>query len=176
MAEKLLKTRDFQPSQNDYDWLGAGIYFWEANPLRGLEFAREVSRRKATLRKATVIGAVVDLGYCLDLTTSRGLRQTKLAYEQLRAVFEQTGQPLPVNHADGIRHNLDCAVLNYLHFLQKEEGRPPFDSVKGIFVEAPELYAGSAFHAKNHIQIAIRNPDCIKGVFRVAKSELDADL
>ena len=26
-----------QPSENDYDWLGSGIYFWEDNPRRALE-------------------------------------------------------------------------------------------------------------------------------------------
>jgi hypothetical protein len=37
----LLAGTAFKPSNNDYDWLGPGIYFWEANPLRGLEFAEE---------------------------------------------------------------------------------------------------------------------------------------
>jgi hypothetical protein len=31
----------FAASQNEWDWLGSGIYFWEVNPLRGLEFAHE---------------------------------------------------------------------------------------------------------------------------------------
>jgi hypothetical protein len=30
-----------RPSDNPYDWLGTGIYFWEANPLRALQFAQE---------------------------------------------------------------------------------------------------------------------------------------
>lgn len=28
-AERLLSGEPFKPSQNDYDWLGEGIYFWE---------------------------------------------------------------------------------------------------------------------------------------------------
>ena len=36
-AERLLAGEPFQKSINDYDWLGHGIYFWEANPLCGLE-------------------------------------------------------------------------------------------------------------------------------------------
>jgi hypothetical protein len=50
---------------------------------------------------------------------------------------------------------------------------PAFDTVKGIFIEAPELYPGSAFGSKNHIQIAVRNPACIKCVFRVPAADLD---
>ena len=29
VAERLLEGHRFTPSQNDYDWLGRGIYFWE---------------------------------------------------------------------------------------------------------------------------------------------------
>lgn len=34
-------VQHLRSSSNDYDWLGHGIYFWEASPERGLEFARE---------------------------------------------------------------------------------------------------------------------------------------
>lgn len=172
IAERLLRNQAFRPSQNDYDWLGEGVYFWEANPLRGLEFAVESSRRKSSIKKPAVVGAVIDLGYCLDLSTSRGLQQVKTAYESLQSVLDQAQLAMPENQADGLRHNRDCAVINYLHRLEAERGNPPFDTVKGIFVEAPDLYPGSGFGSKNHIQIAVRNLDCIKGVFRVPKQHL----
>jgi hypothetical protein len=83
VGEQLLDGEPFKSSQNDYDWLGDGIYFWEANPLRGLEFARETSRR-ANLRSATfVIGAVIELGLCLDLTTADGIAPVRASYESL---------------------------------------------------------------------------------------------
>jgi hypothetical protein len=28
-AERLLRGEPFKKSQNDYDWLGSGIYFWD---------------------------------------------------------------------------------------------------------------------------------------------------
>ena len=46
VAEKLLNGAAFRVSRNDYDWLGWGIYFWEANPVRGLACAREMIHRK----------------------------------------------------------------------------------------------------------------------------------
>ena len=173
VAQRLLKNQAFKPSHNDYDWLGEGVYFWEANPLRGLDFAVETSRRSNTaITKPAVLGAVIDLGYCLDLTTTVGLNKLKTSYDELKRVSDQAGLPMPRYRLDGLRHDLDCAVINYLHRIEAENGRPPFDTVKGIFIEAPELYFGSAFGSKNHIQIAVRNFDCIKGVFRVPKSHL----
>ena len=40
-AAKLLAGRSFNPSENDYDWLGRGIYFWEFGPDRAYRFAQE---------------------------------------------------------------------------------------------------------------------------------------
>jgi len=49
----------------------------------------------------------------------------------------------------------------------------PFDSVKGVFLsESGPIYEGSGFFTKTHIQICIRNPFCIKGVFRVPEDHL----
>jgi len=137
-----------------------------------LEFGSEVAARNGnSITTPAVIGAVLDLGFCLDLTTSTGLQQVKAAHVEMRRVSEEAGLALPVNLPDG-RHNLDCAVLNYLHRV-RDGSDSPFDTVKGIFTEDPLLYPGSAFGSKNHIQIAVRNPACIKGVFRVADADLD---
>jgi hypothetical protein len=32
VAERLLHGEPFKKSQNDYDWLGEGIYFWSTGP------------------------------------------------------------------------------------------------------------------------------------------------
>ena len=65
---------------NGYDWLGPGIYFWETDPIRARQWAietheRQVRREKekgtpTKLRRPFAIGAIIDLGLCLDLTTS----------------------------------------------------------------------------------------------------------
>ena len=52
-----------------------------------------------------------------------------------------------------------------LHLQRKLNSLAEFDSVRGVFVEGNPLYEGAGFHHKNHIQICIRNPNCIKGYF-----------
>jgi len=47
-----------------------------------------------------------------------------------------------------------------------------FDSVRGVFPEGGEAYPGSSFSAKSHIQICIRNSNCIKRFF-VKREEID---
>jgi hypothetical protein len=59
-------------------------YFWEANPLRGLDFAREAKKgRSSNIKKPFVIGAVISLGLCLDLTTAAGIEQVRAAHKSL---------------------------------------------------------------------------------------------
>lgn len=177
IGEQLLLNQDFHLSQNDYDWLGEGVYFWEANPLRGLQFAQEVAiREPKRMKKPFVIGAILDLGYCLDLTSSAGLKMVKETYSALQEAYQAAGLPLPANLPEQFRHPLDCAVINYLHKIRASNKQPSIDSIKAIFQEPPSLYPGSAFMEKNHIQIAVRNLDCIKGVFRVPKKHLDPTI
>lgn len=65
----LCKWEDLHASTNDYDWLGHGVYFWEQNRERAERWAQEQQRR-GKIDKPAVIGAVIDLGHCLNLTDS----------------------------------------------------------------------------------------------------------
>ena len=168
VGEALLAGAAFEESKNAYDWLGRGAYFWEANPQRGLAFAEELRRRKpGKINDPAVVGAVIDLGVCLDLTTQSGIQQVRGAYDQLAEMSGDSGYELPKNGPDLLRRNLDCAVINWLHTMRKDAGENPVDTVRGVFVEGKPVFPESGFYAKTHIQIAVRNAKSIKGVFRV---------
>jgi hypothetical protein len=101
VGDRLLAGEQPKLSANDYDWLGHGMYFWESNPIRGLEFARESSARsKARLKNPAVIGAIIDLGLCLDLTTTGGVEWVRIAYDSLTKVVRKAGGSLPKNSED----------------------------------------------------------------------------
>ncbi|MEC0145122.1 hypothetical protein [Paenibacillus alginolyticus] len=61
---------------------------------------------------------------------------------------------------------LDCAVIQSVHEFNREMGLKQYDSVRGVFFEGNELYPGAGFMEKNHIQICVINPNCIKGYFK----------
>lgn len=175
VGERLLHGELFKQSNNDYDWLGPGIYFWEANPRRGLDFAREYAvRKKARIRSPFVVGAIIELGLCLDLTTLAGIEYLRMAYKSLVEVTAKARLQLPKNTPDGLRRNLDCAVIRRLHSILAEMGEPPVDTVRGVFTEGKPVYPGAGFDEKTHVQIAVRNIECIKGVFRVPEEQLFA--
>ena len=168
--EYLSGSLSFHPSTNDYDWLGSGMYFWENNYERAKQWAEESARRKGEGAEPAVIGAILDLGYCLDLTDSEYLAELKEGYKAFKKSLSP-GDAIPKNSrgrskTDFLIRKLDCAVINYFRLLQKDSDMPEFDSVRGVFWEGRKLYNGAGFKAKNHIQIAIVNPNCIKGYFR----------
>ena len=162
---------DFEPSHNIYDWLGDGIYFWENNFERAQKYAIEDSKRRTSkITTPFTLGTVIDLGNCFDLLEQKNLEFLGWAYSEFEKSLVENGEELPVNSSFGEndfdfkKRELDCAVIRYAHKLAKEEGME-FDSVRAAFWEGNPLYPGASFKAENHIQIAILNPDCIKGVF-----------
>lgn len=173
VQEVLTGKTSLKESTNSYDWLGHGVYFWENSPARAMEFA-EHSRKypkqsKGTIAKPAVIGAVIDLGFCLDLLDYGNLQLLKIGYKILQDTNDKS--KLPQNKSIGgigdlLLRELDCAVIESVHVSGKEIGLQSFDSIRGVFYEGEELYPNAGFREKNHIQICIRNPNCIKGFFQ----------
>ena len=165
-------------STNKYDWLGHGVYLWDNSPSRALAFAEFLrdhpGKSKNSIKDPAVIGVVLNLGYCLDLLDYENLGMVKQAHELLCTSTESSGLNLPINKPAGggkdlIFRELDCAVIETLHQFRKNEKMRAFDSVRGMFSEGDALYDNAGFREKDHIQICIRNPNCIKGYFRPIK-------
>lgn len=99
------------------------------------------------------------------------MEEIKAAYNILRAFSESAGTPLPENKVqdEGIflQRHLDCAVIKTVHALREEGQELAYDTVYGVFEEGKELFDGSGFREKTHVQMAVRNLDCIIGYFRV---------
>ena len=172
VADRVLGGGDFRSSENDYDWLGRGIYFWEHGPERALEWAREEHRRNPSkIAKPAVIGAVIHLGRCFDLLDVRYTRYLGAAYPEYLQSLVKSGQTPPRNEGrrnqagDLLLRRLDCSMLNWtLERLERQTGGA-VQTVHGVFIEGNEAFPGSCIMEKSHIQIAVRDAECIVGVF-----------
>lgn len=158
------------PSRNPYDWLGHGIYFWEGDPIRADEWCH---RPHSHIREPFVVGAIIDPGYCLSLMQREHLILVESAYSDLKYLVEDSGGRMPENSGgmDRFKRHLDCAVLQMLHSRREANDLRSFDTVRGLFQEGAEPYPNAGFRMKNHIQICVRNPECIKGYFRPIKEQ-----
>lgn len=163
-------------SEREYDWLGPGAYFWESDPRRAMEWAIAKAQR-GDIKTPTVVGAVIDLGNCLDLATREDAELFRAAYYSFRRLRKKSGLAMPRNlNPKGVRGKdrllryLDCAVFRHLHVITDQQAKSDpsieaFDTVRSAFIEGKRAFPGSGVHLKSHIQIAVRNPSCIKGVF-----------
>lgn len=174
-GERVLAGKtELRISTNDYDWLGDGIYFWENDPERAMNWALAGAghgkKGRSRVLAPFVIGAVIQMGNCLDLMQAESIRLVKDAYTDLKDVYEVFNLKLPENRlvkGELALRRLDCAVIQSLHQERKESDLPAFDTVRAAFPEGTALYQNAGFLERTHIQICVRTPACILGYFRV---------
>lgn len=183
VRDKLVHLPDsVEKSRELFDWLGHGFYIWENNYERALQWARD-KKKRGKIEKAAVLGVVYQLNYCLDFTDSAHTSILAKYYASMKDDLGQLGQTLPVNrdlatdkHKDLILRELDCAVIEYMHNeievqIQDDidasgfSNLKSFDTVRGVFTEGGPAFEGAGIQLKTHIQICIRNLNCIKGFF-----------
>lgn len=178
----IYKPNIVNKSQEIYDWLGHGFYVWENNYERALKWAEDKQSR-GKIKTASVVGVIYQLDYCLDFTDSQYTQLLSEYYELMNDAFLFAGKEIPENknvpkdeHRDKVIRELDCAVIEYLHqkieeeivknvALEKFSELKQFDTVRGVFTEGGPAFDGAGVQLKNHIQICIRNLNCIKGFF-----------
>lgn len=161
VADRLVSGEPFTPSSNEWDWLGDGIYFWEHGPDRAFRWAARQSR----INHPAVVGALIQLGRCLDLLDTRFTSQLRAFYARWVWLLQLRGETLPENRGKG--RYLDRSVIEEFLVRAREIGIV-YDTVRSAFVEGEPIYPGSGFYTETHIQVAVRNPQCIVGVFRPA--------
>jgi hypothetical protein len=175
---------DLQWSTGTSGWVGPGIYFWEWDYEHALQWAKDMverqNRRDMPLGKPAVapgvIGVILRLGECLDLTQLGNLKREEIseAYCDLLRTRDLLSKPMPVNQdirgvTDSVvpKRFLDSAVVASVHLARENTEQPrPFDSIRSAFQEGARLFEGSELRLKTHVQICVLNHNCILGYFR----------
>jgi hypothetical protein len=176
------KPDELKLSKESFDWLGHGFYFWENNYERALQWAVD-KKGRGKLKNPAVVGAVINLGYCCDFLDSKFTGMIGTYFELMKKSYEQSERKLPENkditqdqHKDRILRELDCAVIEFMHSQIQEQINTDmdekgfsvythFDSTRGAFHEGGPAFDGAGLSKKSHIQVCIRNSNCIKGFF-----------
>ena len=183
IRNKLVNNPDYiEISKKPYDWLGHGMYFWEHNYTRAMQWAEDKAA-KGKIKTPGVLGAVLQLGHCCDFLDSKFTGMIGQYYEAMSTKYSATGSELPINsdlnedkHQDRLLRRLDCATIEYMHETILERYKADmanqgysnfqlFDSTRGAFSEGGPAFSGAGIMRKSHIQICIRNMNCIKGFF-----------
>jgi hypothetical protein len=111
IARKVISLQeDLKPSQNAWDWLGHGIYFWEDRPSRAEQWTLVESKRHDTkIKYPAVLGAVIDLGQCLNLTDAEALTHVKTAHDEYSRFYRSANLQMAQNR--GLIYGCDIWVV-----------------------------------------------------------------
>lgn len=169
-------------SEKPYDWLGHGLYFWESNYERALKWAKDKARR-GEIKTPAVIGAVIHLGYCLDLLDSNYIKILQEHYKVMEAEYRILNKEIPQNkdlrndqHKDKIIRELDCTLIEYMHqaileqIIQEKKTQgfselKIFDSARGVFTEGGPAFPGAGIQEKIIFKFAYEIQMLLKASF-----------
>ncbi len=152
-AEALVLGVPFKQSQNEGDWLGHGIYFWENALQQAWTWAKQ--RHKA---EAAVVGALVRLGQCVDLFDPSNAQPLDTAHKNYLQHCKEAGRKTKTN-VNATKY-LDCAIWNHLALSLQAVGQG-FESARAVFVPFAKgakqrLWDRSGVLRNAHIQLCVR--------------------
>jgi hypothetical protein len=162
-ADRLVAGEDFEASDQDDEWFGKGIYFWE-HAFKQAWWWAKVHKKYAV---PAVIGAVIRLGNCFDLLDPGNVLVLREFYNKMVEDMKANGITLPQNVQT--HRMLDCAIFNYMYSDCEQAGKP-LDSARAVYVPTSPLKRickGSWISEETHIQICVRNPKSILAVWHV---------
>ncbi|MBE6400864.1 MAG: hypothetical protein E7037_02365 [Verrucomicrobia bacterium] len=162
-AQKILINHEaLHESDAESEWLGTGVYFWNNDPQRALEWAKHKE-----VETPYVIGAIIQPQKLLDFSTREAESLVKCAYDWLYDEYQNSNEKLPKNQKFGQgdlfykNRKLDCLVMNTLHANSLQE----HDVFSAPFLEGDPIYETGFFLRETHVQICVKNLNAIVGYF-----------
>src|SRR6516162_9502456 len=98
---------------HQYDWLGEGVYFWDSDEQRALEWA-PWKQSVGQITDPIVIGAIFTLGNCLDLTIRETLDLLAATHSGYVAAEQAAGLPL-LRERTNKRYGTNLSFLTINH-------------------------------------------------------------
>jgi len=124
---------------------------------------KEKQYNKTHIKTPFVLGATIILGNCLNLTDSNAVNTIYKSFKELEKLYKNSELILPENK--GSNKLLDCEVIRYLHYTNRTENNPRYDTVRCLFIEGEPIYKGANFTQRGHIEVCVLNPKMIKSYF-----------
>jgi hypothetical protein len=147
----------FLPSDNEYDCLGDGVYFFEDGLAQAVAWAT-----RAHPSEPAVVQADLRLEDCMDLKDSVGwVPLLARAHDEVLRVSRERGLALP--RQTGAAHRLDRVLIEVTVAILEREGTR-IRAVRAVFAEGPPAFPGSFLSEGSHVQVAVRDTDLISNV------------
>lgn len=161
-AIKILES-GFKMGERDWDWLGAGIYFWQDAPHRAIEWAQlratgKIGGKAVQDSSVAIVEADLALEGCLDLLDNDWNEVIRSSTGEFLKQLTPTQRNDFKNMQPRGCNRLDCAFFNYF-VASWQDSRPdePIRSVRAAVAEGNPILTDSPIRYESHVQIAIRD-------------------
>jgi hypothetical protein len=146
-------------SENEFDWLGNGIYYWEYAPKQAWAWAerKRKNERWPKDEAVAVVASMIRLGFCFDLLDPDNIRELKDYHRAYMRMCEKLAQE-PKNNYQHKKY-LDCSVFQLAYAALEDDGIQ-VDSARSVYVPTgPQRRAwkSSWVSEEAHIQLCVRN-------------------
>ena len=144
-ACKISSDKEFDPSNDEDDYLGSGVYFFESSRWHAKDWANRKAKRNG-FDSYAIIKAQIDLGRCLDLNNFEHRKYLTTVVRD----FERRGA-VDIN---------DAVAINFL------AAQMPIDTVRANYVvpEKGKIFKGSRFYDYSCLMICVRNAEAISNM------------
>lgn len=149
-AQKIL-DEDFRPSENSWEWLGHGVYFWQDAPDRAFGWAKEWHSRSGYEGPIAVVAARIQLFDFVDLLDQTGMRLVKDFASALQRKIANEERSLTNEYPI---HRLDCELFNSVTTMLLSEGIE-VRGYRAACVEGDPITEGSPIYDRSHVQLAV---------------------
>lgn len=154
-AESIIRTKRYNFSNDDEDWLGKGVYFFENNITHALYWCTKYK----CFPVWSILESHIEGDKIIDLDDPDTFEEFYKTYMEIKDRYKKRRDGRP-------RKILDAVVLDIMHI------KKPYDLVRGIFRGVPgyDLRNRSFERVRvfpHHIQLCVKNRDCIKSIEEV---------
>jgi hypothetical protein len=174
IADRIVAEKRFLITDRSHHWLGPGAYFFIDAPLRAYMWAVDAVGKEGNDEPA-VLMAKIYLEDVLDLLDGSVWQLLKAEHRRYCSAYENNGRCAPhqkrpvVARHDGKRFHffrnspttgrpgnnfVDSEIVKLAITRFRGHGRE-VRSVRAAFIEGQEVYPGSYFYDKYHVQLAI---------------------
>lgn len=149
-ANNILLTNNFYVSEDDEEWLGPGVYFFENDIKQAYYYCIKAKKYKswAILKSKITAEKIIDL---IDTETFECFNEIA---KEIKDRYWKRSDRRP-------RKLLNSVILNIMYKAN------PYDVVRGIFPVPPTYIIERTNVTYMQIQICVRNKSCIKEIMEV---------
>lgn len=175
--EIVARRRGFKRSENDDEWLGHCVYFWEYAPQQAYWWAERRQKRQNWNEPIAILAAMIRLGFCFDLLDPYNVKYLRQIHDQYMELERVAGRKVRQNANN--HKFLDCAVFQYAFAaIEAADAGQRVDTARAVYVpkgKGTRVWKRSWISYDAHIQVCVRNEACVLGAWLHHPTQTEKD-